>query len=179
MLLGKRVWLLRCKLFVNVTVKSDLHDHPWLITFVHGPTAWNDKEKFCYDLEYYGNVFRGPWLCLGNFNAIMNQYEKWGGRPVGSSSIGNALNQFLWNSGMLDLGFSGNPYTWTNGREGRGLIMERLDRGVANEGWRTLFPRAIISHNPRHALDHAPIILNTFGDNDSEKFGLDLTFTRG
>lgn len=85
---------------------------------------------------------------------------------MGHSSLSGNLNQFFWNAGMLDLGFSGNPYTWSNGREGRGLIMERLDRGIANGEWRGLFPRATVQHIARVASDHALILLDTYGDQD-------------
>lgn len=33
---------------------------------------------------------------------------------------------------------------WTNGWEDCGLIMECLDRGLANGDWRSLLPRAIV-----------------------------------
>jgi hypothetical protein len=33
---------------------------------------------------------------------------------------------------LWDLGYKGQKYTWTNGREGRALTLERLDRAVAN-----------------------------------------------
>ena len=67
---------------------------------------------------------------------------------------------------MIDLGFFGNPYMWSNGREGRGLIMERLDWGLANGAWRSLFQRATVKHLVHYASDHAPILLDTMGDTD-------------
>lgn len=86
---------------------------------------------------------------------------------MGASSSTGPLSRFLRTTGMIDLGFSGNPYTWSNGRKGRGLIMERLDRGLANGEWRRLFPRATVKHLARHASDHAPLLLDTFGDSDN------------
>ncbi|KAB1205073.1 hypothetical protein CJ030_MR7G016717 [Morella rubra] len=65
---------------------------------------------------------------------------------------------------MIDLDFSGNPFTWTNGREGGGLIMERLDRGLRNSDWRQLFLRATVRHLVHYASDHGPILLDTMGD---------------
>ena len=66
---------------------------------------------------------------------------------------------------MLDLGFSGNPFTWSNGQQGRVFIQERLDRGLVNGDWRSLFPRATVAHLAWVASDHAPFLLNTNGDN--------------
>lgn len=68
----------------------------------------------------------------------------------------------------MDVGFVGNPFTWSNGRYGREAIFERLDRGVANGDWRVLLPRATIKHLLRVASDHAPLLLNTVGEQNSE-----------
>ncbi|KAL8556026.1 hypothetical protein ACS0TY_003725 [Phlomoides rotata] len=40
---------------------------------------------------------------------------------------------------LQDLGFSGNSFTWTNGRTGINNIQERIDRAFANPRWRLLF----------------------------------------
>lgn len=74
------------------------------------------------------------------------------------------MNCFIWNTGMTDLGFSEHPYTWSNCHYGAGLIQEQLDRGLANGEWRSLFPRASVSRIARVASDHAPIFLDTLGD---------------
>jgi hypothetical protein len=60
-----------------------------------------------------GMGYRGPWLCIGNFNMILSQSEKYGGRPYACSS-NDAFHGFLDSFGMIDLGFSGNPFTWSN-----------------------------------------------------------------
>lgn len=44
--------------------------------------------------------------------------------------------------------------------------MERLDRGLGNGDWRSLFTRATVRHLPRHASDQAPLLLDTMGDTD-------------
>lgn len=40
---------------------------------------------------------------------------------------------------LMDIGASGPKYTWTNGRQGAPNVQKRLDRGLCNEDWRTLF----------------------------------------
>jgi hypothetical protein len=62
---------------------------------------------------------------------------------------------------MIDWGFSGNPYTWSNHRQGHRLIKERLDRGVASSQWIHLFPSFSITHLPTHTSDHNPLSLDT------------------
>uniref|UniRef100_A0A2N9GZ20 DUF4283 domain-containing protein n=1 Tax=Fagus sylvatica TaxID=28930 RepID=A0A2N9GZ20_FAGSY len=61
---------------------------------------------------------------------------------------------------MLDLGFSGPKYTWSNGQDISTLIMQRLDRAWVNSEWRILFPEAYVTHLTRTHSDHCPILLS-------------------
>ena len=62
---------------------------------------------------------------------------------------------------MINLGFVGNPFTWSNNRKGLENIKERLDRGLASPSWVHLHPDFSLIHLPAHNLDHNPISLNT------------------
>ncbi|KAH1032788.1 hypothetical protein J1N35_044962 [Gossypium stocksii] len=53
----------------------------------------------------------------------------------------NAFREVLKDCNLNDLGFSGQWYTWERGRLAGNNIMERLDRGVANQEWWDLFTR--------------------------------------
>jgi hypothetical protein len=101
-----------------------------------------------------------PWLCIGDFNAITSLIDKYGGCPF-HSSFNNSFSHFLNTMGMIDLGFSGNPYTWSNHRQGPGLIKEHLDRGIASLEWIHTFPNFFVTHLPAHTSDHNPLILDT------------------
>ncbi|XP_059432574.1 uncharacterized protein LOC132165893 [Corylus avellana] len=111
-----------------------------------------------------GKDYIGPWLCIGDFNMILSQSEKYGGRPYACSS-NDPFHSFLDSFGMIDLGFSGNPFTWSNKRQGHRLIKERLDRGIANSHWIHLFPHFSVQHLPAYSSDHNPIILDTAPSN--------------
>ncbi|KAK3187994.1 hypothetical protein Dsin_027555 [Dipteronia sinensis] len=69
------------------------------------------------------------------------------------------FREALEDSKLEDMGFQGPKYTWSNKREGPGLIMERLDRGMCNEEWRTLFQFFSVRHLDFWGLDHMPILL--------------------
>ena len=64
---------------------------------------------------------------------------------------------------LIDLGFSGSSFTWTNKRFGKANIKERLDRLLCNQSWRHLFEEAIVTHLPRTHSDHHPIIIDLEG----------------
>jgi hypothetical protein len=99
-------------------------------------------------------------LCIGKFNMILSQSEKYGGRPYACSS-NDPFHIFLDSFGMVDLRFSGNPFTWSNKHQDHHLIKERLDHEIANSQWVHLFPYFAIHHFPTHSSDYIPILLDT------------------
>lgn len=70
----------------------------------------------------------------------------------------------LFDCDLRDLGFSVTPFTWSNGREGDGLICERLYKYVENLAWCSLFLRAKVYHGSMSYSDHLPLILFTEGE---------------
>lgn len=95
-----------------------------------------------------------------DFNAVLTEEDKRGGRAVSSSST-EGFRQFLNLFGLIDLGFTGHPFTWNNRRRGAANIQERLDRSFANAQWKILFPQASIVHLTAIHLDHKPLLFNS------------------
>ena len=69
---------------------------------------------------------------------FFSQADKKGGKLVANPSSGG-LNEVIDKSGLINLQFSCNPFTWSNRREGLANIKERLDRAFANDRWRLIF----------------------------------------
>ena len=116
--------------------------------------------EFWESFASFRDSFEASWLCIGDFNSILAQSEKQGGRPVTSSSQCH-LRSFINHFGMIDLGFAGNPFTWSNNRKGLENIKERLDRGLASPSWVHLHPEFFFIYLPTQNSDHNPISLNT------------------
>lgn len=116
---------------------------------------------------------------MGDFNCINSQIDKSGGRPFACSSSGG-IGALMDSNGLIDLGFSGYRFTWSNRRSGNANIREWLDRGVANIEWRALFPCASISHLPAVASDHSPILLccSRLGQQVARPFKFQAMWTR-
>jgi hypothetical protein len=131
-----------------------------LLTFVYGPPYKNLCNKFWNDMDNFGVSYNDPWVCIGDFNSITSHDDKFGGQPFDSFSS-NLFSDFMDEFGMIDLGFSGNSFTWSNHRQGLGLIKERLDRGIANCNWIHYFPSYSVVHLAAHSSDHCPHLLNT------------------
>jgi hypothetical protein len=164
---------------INLLVFSDPPNLPWMLSAIYGPPYKKMKRIFWESLHQTASSFSGPWLCMGDFNEILLQVDKKGGRPFSTSSS-NGFNSLVNQQGLIDLGFSGNPYTWTNKRQNFANIKERLDRAFSNSEWRSTFPKASVYHFPATTSDHNPIILNTNGiDSSSPKpFRFEAMWTR-
>ncbi|XP_042944747.1 uncharacterized protein LOC122278633 [Carya illinoinensis] len=98
------------------------------------------------------------WLLMGDFNEIMSNDEKSGGRSRSESQM-KAFKDVIEECHLHDLGFEGNPFTWCNRREGGQSISERLDRFFSNFKWHSLYPMATVIHGIVAYSDHVPIIL--------------------
>lgn len=61
--------------------------------------------------------------------------------------------------GLLDLGFVGNQFTWERSRGKYNWVQEQLDRGLANQAWRDLFPAAKVKVWDVSTSDHFPLYL--------------------
>ena len=60
---------------------------------------------------------------------------------------------------MIDIGFSRPRFTWTNRREVKDLIQERIDRFFVNPSWCLVYPDARVVHLTRCHSDHCPVLL--------------------
>lgn len=96
-------------------------------------------------------------MCIGDFNEVSFIWEKQGGREVSSNRM-ECFNNFISNSGLIDLEFKGINYTWTNKRVGKDNLRERIDKALANTDWRLKFPMAQVFHEPIVGSDHAPFV---------------------
>lgn len=63
---------------------------------------------------------------------------------------------------MIDLGYSGAAFTWTNRRDVDALIHQRIDRCWGNPPWNLAFPDANVTHLPRVSFDHCPLLLSLY-----------------
>lgn len=61
---------------------------------------------------------------------------------------------------LVNLGFHGDPYTWTNAREGVALIRKRLGRALVNHSWNSEFLATQVSHLQRTYSDHCPLCID-------------------
>lgn len=66
------------------------------------------------------------WVVGGDFNEILSNEEKVGGRPRASHLIEN-FRQALLDCSLADVGYIGDKFTWTNNRTAPNTVRCRLD----------------------------------------------------
>nr|XP_023923653.1 uncharacterized protein LOC112035046 [Quercus suber] len=131
----------------------------YLTCFYGWPEA-DQRFKSWILLNHLRSFVHGPWMCIGDFNAILSSSEKLSKRPPQARLI-DEFREALEMNELKDLGYKGYQYTWNNKRPGEANTRERLDRAVANGEWREKFPMTTVTHISSHTSDHAPIILQT------------------
>ncbi|KAH0666513.1 hypothetical protein KY285_027719 [Solanum tuberosum] len=99
-----------------------------------------------------------PWMIGGDFNVILSEEEKIGGLPVYPQEY-EYFAECLNASGLADISFSGNPFTWWNSRVDGECIFKRLDRVVVNNLFLDLYGNLWVQHLARTGSDHAPLQL--------------------
>ncbi|XP_075636797.1 uncharacterized protein LOC142609040 [Castanea sativa] len=132
----------------------------WFLVGFYGPPYATKKKNAWENLMALLESFQSLWVCMGDFNFIISDNEILGGNRGGSSAT-NYLKELIFEFGAIDLGCSGNKFTWAKRGWGNSAIKRRLDRGIANISWRLAFPRASIAHLGAISSDHAPLLLDT------------------
>uniref|UniRef100_A0A2N9HP80 Reverse transcriptase domain-containing protein n=1 Tax=Fagus sylvatica TaxID=28930 RepID=A0A2N9HP80_FAGSY len=144
---------------IHVSAQVTDSNSLWLLSAIYASPRRSERRVLWNNLMVLSGLHNLPWVMTGDFNDVLSGEEKWGGnQPVASriTEYRNCMNT----CGMIDLGFSGPKYTWTNGQDISTLIMQRLDRAWVNSDWRILFPEAYVTHLARTHSDHCPILLS-------------------
>ena len=119
---------------IRRTIKVRSSNLSWLISSVYASLRVAKRKVLWSNLVHTASLHHLPWLLLGDFNEVLYIDDKFRGRPVNFRRAFN-FKSCLDTCGMIDLGFHGPRFTWSNLRELSGLIQERLDRCFANFSW--------------------------------------------
>ncbi|EOY17514.1 Uncharacterized protein TCM_042330 [Theobroma cacao] len=146
---------------LHVRLTSPWLETPFFVTIVYAKCTRSERTLLWDCLRRLADDIEVPWLVGGDFNVILKREE----RLYGSAPHEGAMEDFastLLDCGLLDGGFEGNSFTWTNNR-----MFQRLDRIVYNHHWINKFPVTRIQHLNRDGSDHCPLLISCF--NSSEK----------
>ncbi|XP_062152046.1 uncharacterized protein LOC133860461 [Alnus glutinosa] len=141
---------------VNINVREQ--ESSWTFTRFYGNPNRALREDSWSLLSYLSSLSKGAWLCMGDFNEIVDLSEKYGGAVRNEDQM-ERFRSTLEECNMGDLGYKGSKYTWVNNIESAEFIKERLDRAIATPSWCEAFPNAIVKVLPVSNSDHKPLLL--------------------
>ncbi|XP_030958322.1 uncharacterized protein LOC115980181 [Quercus lobata] len=165
------LWILWDSTQVNVSVLSsteqEIHaivkdlssNSSWLLSTVYASPRYAERRLLWDNLSRVAELHTLPWIIAGDFNKILLGEDKLGGRPINISKAVN-FQECLNICGMIDLGFSGPRYTWTDRQPLPHLVQERIDRVFGNVAWNVLYLEACVKYLERSHSDHSPVLLS-------------------
>lgn len=98
------------------------------------------------------------WLCVGDFNEILQHDEKYRAVVRPYSQL-EGFRDAIEDCGQTDLGFLGAKYTWGNHRESRSFTKKRLDRAFRNSAWHILNELTFVRSLAAQSSDHYPLLI--------------------
>lgn len=139
-------------------VVSTTANAPWLLSAVYASPRLAERRLLWYNLAVVAGLHSMPWVIVGDFNEVLMGDDKLGGNSV---NINRELRfqDCLDSCKMIDIGFAGPRFTWSNRRPLSHLVQERIDRVFVNAEWNAIFPKAAVLHMERGHSDHCSIKL--------------------
>ncbi|KAI9181333.1 hypothetical protein LWI28_013917 [Acer negundo] len=142
----------------------------WRFTSFYGHPEKAQRIHLWTLLRRLAGTLNLPWVCMGDYNDTQYNCENRGGLRKSWKAMSD-FHEAMVDSGLEDIGFKSLIFTWSNKREGDVMILERLDRGLCNRGWKNLFSNSIIHHLEFWGLDHRPLVLEVQKNGSSPVFG--------
>ncbi|KAH9732412.1 putative reverse transcriptase/RNA-dependent DNA polymerase [Citrus sinensis] len=153
---------------VDVTIKSYSSHHIdaivrnqngkiWRCTGIYGHAEASQKHHTWALLKRLAELYSYTWCCLGDFNEILYPHEKLGGNDR-SSNMMLEFKESIRACNLMDMGFKGHKFTWSNRRFGVNYIEERLDRVLCSKDWGSTFQNLPAISLANWVSDHCPIM---------------------
>ncbi|KAL0910884.1 hypothetical protein M5K25_018981 [Dendrobium thyrsiflorum] len=138
-------------------------DGVWLIATVYGDTDCYNKEKLWKCLED-PSFSKLPFIVGGDFNCILSQDEKKGGKKFAFKKGALDMLAFMRNFDFHEVQATGPKFTWCNNKKGLARILEKLDRCIINAKALTKSNKLVVKQ-ARVASDHYPLLVKIFSNN--------------
>ncbi|XP_059429046.1 uncharacterized protein LOC132162844 [Corylus avellana] len=146
---------------INAVVHSPGCDNYWTLTCFYGHPESAKRHESWALLNHLKSFLPKAWLCIGDFNEIVEQEEKVGG-DVRRESQMEQFRMVLEDCGLSDMGYKGSKFTWTNCHKDGTFMKERLDRAVANRAWCEMYINREVQVLAARSSDHKPLLLKIF-----------------
>lgn len=117
----------------------------------------------------------GPVFVGGDFNTIVRVDERSGGNgslSEDSLTFGDWINSLS----LIDMGFSGNEFTWKRGKTKRTFVAKRLDRVLCCAQARLKWQEARVTHLPFLAFRSCSFVFAAHAGGERECLSSSFSF---
>ena len=143
---------------IHVEVRVRSSNLSWIFSAIYASPKSEERCILWENLAKVAELHSLSWVLAGDFNEPLIEEDKFGGKGV-NVNRSLAFKDCLDRCNMVDMGFSGPRFTWTNKRDLNNLILERIDRFFMNPSWCVLYLDAKVTHLPRCHSDHYPVLM--------------------
>ncbi|KAL6138078.1 hypothetical protein ACLB2K_063364 [Fragaria x ananassa] len=165
------IWIF-CKLYLHQSIKilsrTDqqislqvmLDSVVTVFTAVYAKTTMIHRRALWLDLaDVISRFVHGPWLVVGDFNAVLGSHEKKGGALVCARSCEEFQAMFDICQ-LVHIDTKDAQFSWARRRGVRSNVELRLDRCLANLDWLDAWAQFDCFTLPRLSSDHNPLIMS-------------------
>ncbi|KAL0336655.1 UNVERIFIED_CONTAM: hypothetical protein Sradi_4877400 [Sesamum radiatum] len=138
--------------FLHLKVNLGALQEDIFCTFVYAKCYRNFRRLLWEELTNISNL-HAPWLVGGILNVILHPNENKGGDMRRMGPIDD-FNDMMIDTGLMDAGFEGDLFTWTNKR-----VWKRLDRVLYSKEWTHTYNSTRVQHLSRRLSDHYPLFI--------------------
>ena len=139
-----------------IDISATIEGHKVFMTFVYGDPVVECREYVWERLTRMSTTRTGAWLMCGDFNEIVSNQEKRGGRKRPETSF-LPFKLMLNICGMMEFPYKGNSMSWIGYKSSR-KVQCRLDRAVGNEDWHQFFSHTNVEYLKLWGSDQRPIL---------------------
>ncbi|XP_015057525.1 uncharacterized protein LOC107003747 [Solanum pennellii] len=151
---------------ITCDMKHNELQYKFTSTFTYAKCKDRLRRPLWEKLLHHASININPWCAVGDYNVISDVEEKLGGLPYNMKKSMDFIAA-IEACGLVDIGFSGHKYTWSNKRGITYRIWKRLDRALVNDLWLEKMPQTTITHLSTTGSDHCPLLLEMVS-NESE-----------
>ncbi|CAM8877042.1 unnamed protein product [Rhodiola kirilowii] len=142
------------------------------LTLFYGNLIVSKRKESWNLIRTLESLQSGPWVLLGDFNEVFKDSEVHRVHQRNQWQI-EAFRRVIGECGLIDLGYLGHPFTFSNRRRGNLETKARLDRVFVNKAWLDAGMEYQVMHLTAIGSDHSPIL---FCPKAGEISGLDRSF---
>jgi hypothetical protein len=99
-----------------------------------------------------------PWVCIGDFNDLLQLEDKKGDNPHLLSLL-QGFRNIVEDCNLIDISLMGYPFTWERGKGTPAQVQECLDRALCTNSWQSHYQNVELLNLTVKTSNHNPIYL--------------------